>query len=379
MNAWERNLLGVKIAQVPTLLPGLLVAILLAWVGTWLCDYLGVSVLGFSKSPFSPILLVLILGMLLGNIVSPPSWLAPGIKFSVKKVLRAGIILLGIRLGIGDVFQLGVLGVPIVVLCIASALYLTMRASRWLRLPERLGILIAVGTSICGVSAIVATAPTIDAEDEEVAYAVGVITLFGILAMVVYPYLAYWIFDGDPVRSGLFLGTAIHETAQVSGAAVQFAETFSLPRGLEVATVAKLVRNVFMAGVIPLMALYRSRWTDTVHSESKWDAFRRTFPMFILGFLGFALLRSLGDLGLDAGREAFGIWDETAWMSVCGTFKSWAVFLMTVALAGVGLSTDLRSLRKLGIKPMLVGMGAALMVGLVSLCTIWLLGAWLSF
>jgi uncharacterized integral membrane protein (TIGR00698 family) len=269
--------------------------------------------------------------------------------------------------------------VPIVLLCIASALYLTVQASKRLRLPERLGILIAVGTSICGVSAIVATAPTIDAEDEEVAYAVGVITLFGILAMLLYPLLAFQIFEGDPVKAGLFLGTAIHETAQVSGAAVQFADTYSLPRGLEVATVAKLVRNVFMAGVIPLMALYRSRWTDTVRSESKWAAFRRTFPQFILGFLVLALLRSLGDLGLDSGGKALLIWDEMGWTALCGSLKSWAVFLMTVALAGVGLSTNLGSLRKLGFRPMAVGMGAALLVGFVSLGTIWFLGAFLVF
>ena len=255
MNAWERNLLGIKAAQIPTLLPGLLTAGLLAWVSRWLCEYLGVTVFGFSKSPVSPVMVVLVLGMLVGNTISLPSWLRPGVHFSVKKVLRLGIILLGIRLGVGDAIRLGALGVPIVLLCIASALYLTIRLSKWLELPERIGVLIAAGTSICGVSAIVATAPTIEAEDEEVAYAVGVITLFGILAMTFYPYLAHSIFAGDPVKSGLFLGTAIHETAQVSGAAVQFSEAYSLPQGLEVATVAKLVRNLFMAGVIPLMAL----------------------------------------------------------------------------------------------------------------------------
>jgi uncharacterized integral membrane protein (TIGR00698 family) len=379
MNAWERNLLGVRVAEVPTLAPGLLAAGLLAWASTELCEYLGVSVLGFSKSPVSPVMLVLILGILVGNTISLPRWLAPGIRFAVKKVLRAGIILLGIRLGIGDVFRLGALGVPIVLLCIASALYLTIRASKWLELPERLGTLIAVGTSICGVSAIVATAPTIEAEDEEVAYATGVITLFGILAMMIYPFLAHRIFAGDPVRSGLFLGTAIHETAQVSGAAVQFSETFSSPRGLEVATVAKLVRNVFMAGVIPLMALYRARRSETTKGKNKWAAFRRTFPVFILGFLGFTLLRSIGDLGLESGGMALGIWDSGTWSSICNSLRGWAVNLMVVALAGVGLSTDLGALRELGVKPMVVGMGAALLVGLVSLGMIKLLGAWLTF
>ena len=109
----------------------------------------------------------------------------------MKKVLRLGIILLGIRLTIFDVFKLGVYGVPIVLSSACSARCSLPRCiNKWLKLPERLGTLIAVGTSICGVSAIVATGPAIDAEDEEVAYAVAVITIFGLVATLVYPYLA---------------------------------------------------------------------------------------------------------------------------------------------------------------------------------------------
>ena len=104
------------------------------------------------------------------------------------------------------------------------------------------------------MSAIVATGPAIDAEDEEVAYAVATITIFGILATFVYPYLAHTTLWRQPVAAGLFLGTAIHDTSQVTGAALIFADVFSLPRGVDVATVTKLVRNVFMAFVIPFMA-----------------------------------------------------------------------------------------------------------------------------
>lgn len=380
MNPLEKNLLGVKVNKVPQLLPGLLVTALLAWLSLWLSQYIGVSIMGFEKSPISAVMMVVILGMLTGNIVRLPLWLEPGFQFSMKKVLRLGIILLGIRLSITDVFELGTLGVPIVVLCIASALYFTTRLNNWLKLPDRLGTLIAVGTSICGVSAIVATAPAIDADDEEVAYAVAVITVFGIMAMLVYPYAAHAIFAGDPVKSGLFLGTSIHETAQVAGAGLLFANVFSLPRGLDVATVAKLVRNAFMAVVIPLMAVYHARRTsgEDRYEENK-VSFVKLFPRFILGFLAFTVLRSIGDAGIKADGDAFGLWDSAAWKGIYTFIKNWAVNFMVVALAGVGLNIRFHVLKAVGIKPFIVGLGAAFMVGVVSLVAIYLLGAFVTF
>ena len=363
------------------LIPGLLLAAALAVVSIWASDWIGVNLMGFSKSPISPVMVVIILGIVIGNVFTLPAGVKPGLQFAMKKLLRLGIILLGIRLSIGDVFQLGALGIPIVLLCVASALLFTTWLNRRLHLPERLGTLIAVGTSICGVTAIVATAPAIEAEDEEIAYAVGVITLFGILAMMFYPYLAYAIFDGDPVKAGMFLGTAIHETAQVAGAGVLFADVFGLPRGLDVATVAKLVRNVFMAAVIPLMAFVYARRSQETAAPGAGTTkgassvrFWSLFPRFILGFLALAVLRTIGDAGIDAGGRAFGFLAEANWSVLCNTLKEWAVYFMVVALSGVGLMTRLESIRRLGIKPMVVGLGAALMVGGVSAAAILLLG-----
>jgi uncharacterized integral membrane protein (TIGR00698 family) len=379
MRTWEKNLLGVRVDQAPQLLPGLLVAVLLAWASIWLSKFLGVNVLGFEKSPISAVMMAILLGLIIGNVAKLPEVLKPGFKFAVKKVLRLGIILLGIRLSIFDVFKLGALGVPIVLLCIAGALLFTTRINKWLRLPERLGTLIAVGTSICGVSAIVATGPAIDAKDEEVAYAVAVITIFGLIATLVYPYAANVIFAGDAVKAGLFLGTAIHDTSQVTGSALVFADVFSLPRALDVATVTKLVRNVFMAAVIPLMALYYARKTAGEAQVAGKASFFKFLPLFILGFLACAVLRSVGDAGVNAGGNAFGLWNGATWSGIHGVVKQWAVNLLVVALAGVGLSTSFRILKGLGIKPFLVGLGAALMVGVVSFAAISLLGAFVSF
>ncbi len=380
MSAWEKNLLGVTVDKVPQLLPGLLATGLLAWLSIWLSKYIGVTLMDFEKTPISAVMMAILLGLIINNVVPLPALLRPGFKFAMKKVLRLGIILLGIRLSIFDVFKLGALGVPIVLLCICAALFFTTRLTKWLNLPKCLGTLIAVGTSICGVSAIVATGPAIDAKDEEVAYAVAVITIFGILATLVYPYAAHLIFAGDPVKAGLFLGTSIHDTSQVTGSALVFSDVFSLPRALNVATVTKLVRNVFMAAVIPLMALYYARETaGQTKSAGKKTSIAKLLPLFIVGFLVCAVLRSIGDAGINAGGNAFGLWDSAAWKGIYSFIKNWAVNLMVVALAGVGLSTSLRILKGLGIKPFIVGLGAALTVGVVSFAAISLLGAFVAF
>lgn len=374
MNAWEKNLLGVTVDKLPSLLPGLIAAVLLAWLSIWLADFIGETLLGFDKTPISAVMLAILLGLIIGAVVPMPAVLKPGLRFAVKKVLRLGIILLGIRLTIFDVFRLGAYGVPIVLICIVSALFLTTRLNKWLHLPERLGALIAVGTSICGVSAIVATGPAIDAEDEEVAYAVAVITIFGLLATLVYPYLAHLIYAGNALKAGLWLGTSVHDTSQVVGSAAVYADVFNAPLGLDTATITKLVRNVFMAAVIPFMALYYARRTQG-GAESKKVSFFKLLPLFVVGFLLMAVVRSVGDAGLNAGGHAFGLWDGGAWKGIYGAIKHWAGNFLVVALAGVGLSTNFRSFKGLGTKPFVVGLGAALVVGVISFVAISLLGS----
>ena len=376
LSTWEKNLLGVTVDKAPWLLPGLVVAALLAWFSIWLSNYVGVTLLHFDKTPISAVMLAILLGLILGALLPLPKALKPGFSFAVKKVLRLGIILLGIRLTIFDVFRLGAFGVPIVLFCILGALFFTTRINKWVKLPERLGTLIAVGTSICGVSAIVATGPAIDAEEEEVAYAVAVITIFGLLATLVYPYAANLFFAGEALKVGLFLGTSVHDTSQVVGSAKVYADVFAAPLALDVATVTKLVRNVFMAVVIPFMAFYYARKTrGQGESAGQKTSFVKLLPLFVVGFVVMAVVRSIGDVGINAGGSAFGLWDDAAWIAIYSFVKTWAGNLLVVALAGVGLSTDFRAFKGLGIKPFVVGLCAALVVGVVSFVAITLLGS----
>jgi len=372
MNTWEKNFLGVTINELPKLVPGLLAVAALTWLSFWLSDFIGKQLLGLEKSPISPVLLAIMVGLAAGAVIPFPQSLNPGFRFAIKKVLRLGIILLGIRLTIFDVFKLGAVGVPIVGLCILGGLFITTWINKRLHLPERLGTLIAIGTSICGVTAIVAASPAIDAEEDESAYAIAVITIFGLFATLVYPYLAHAIFAGEAVKVGLFLGTAVHETAQVVGAAKIYADVFAQPLALDVATIAKLVRNVFMAVVIPFMAYSYARKTQEFNGKK--TSFLQLFPVFILGFLLMAVLRSIGDAGINSGGSAFGLWISETWSGIIASIKNWAEIFLVTALAGVGLSTKFQSLKKLGIKPFLVGFSAALSVGVVSFVAISLLG-----
>jgi uncharacterized integral membrane protein (TIGR00698 family) len=379
MHAWEKNLFGVSISDLPKLLPGILAVSVLTWVSIWMSEFIGTQLMGFEKSPVSPVMLAIVLGLLIGVVVRIPKTITPGLKFSVKKVLRLGIILLGIRLTVFDVFQLGVFGVPIVAFCIIGALLITTWINNKLKLPERLGTLIAVGTSICGVTAIVAASPAIDAEEEEAAYAITVITIFGLFATLVYPSLANTIFAGGAMQVGMFLGTSVHETAQVVGAGQIYADIFSQPIALDVATVTKLVRNVFMAAVIPFMAYYYARRAKDGDFHGEKISFTKLFPVFIIGFIFMAALRSIGDAGINSGGQAFGILEENVWSELIEFIKSWAGIFLVVALAGVGLSTNFHSFKVLGVKPFLVGLCASVAVGGISFIAIKLLGSFVIF
>lgn len=375
-NAIERLLLDRPLADVPSLIPGLLLAALVVALSVFVADYVNSS-LGF-KGLISYIMAAIVIGLVVGNAIEVPATFAPGVSFCLTKLLRLGIIMMGIRLSVFDVAQIGVWGIPIVLICILTGLVLTTYFTRLLRLPERLGTLMALGTSICGATAIVAAAPAINASDEEVAYAVANITVFGIVAMLVYPYLANVMFAGDVVMAGLFQGTAIHETAQVTGAALIYDQIFGVvtkPTAADIAIVIKLVRNVFIAAVIPLMAyVYARRVADQGGGTGSRVSAWKLFPVFILGFVAMAAVRSIGDAGLHQGGLALGAWEKTGWSQTTNLISNAAGYTLAMAMAGVGLGTRLKALKGLGIKPFYVGLFASLVVGAASAIAVYCLG-----
>jgi uncharacterized integral membrane protein (TIGR00698 family) len=337
---------------------GFLLALLLALAGEYLAGVIAPA-LGLQKGAISGIMMAILLGLLVNNLFRLPEALRPGIRFSVVRILRLGIVLLGIRLSIVEAGEIGLKGLPIILGTVLAALAIVTYVSRRVGLTDRLGTLIAVGTSICGATAIVAMSPTIAARDDETSYAVACVTLFGVAAMLAYPFAAHWMFDGDAFRAGLFLGTAVHETAQVAGAGLVYQQYFGDPQALDVATVTKLVRNLSMLLVIPVMAVFYHRRSQEGGTAPRWYTM---VPLFIVGFAAMSLLRTIGDLG----DRPFGVLDPAQWKSIVGVVKQVATYCLAIAMAAVGLGTSIKGLRAIGLKPLGVGLFSALLVGAVS-------------
>jgi uncharacterized integral membrane protein (TIGR00698 family) len=257
---------------------------------------------------------------------------------------------------------------PIVLICITAALLLVTIASRAMAMSPPLAALIAVGTSICGVTAIVAMAPVIRAREAEVSYAVACIALFGLIAMFVHPMIAHALFATQPQLAGVFLGTAVHDTSQVVGAGLMYQDQYSTAGVLEAATVTKLVRNLMMAAVIPLVALL---FRDGARHEGDVAAERRfpAIPGFVLWFIAMCALRS----AVDFCEPALGPMGRDAWNSIVGGAQRLSEICLTVSMAAVGLQTRIGAFRQIGFRPLLLAMLTAAVVGGVSLLSIRLL------
>jgi uncharacterized integral membrane protein (TIGR00698 family) len=367
------------------LLPGIVAAVVVMVVGFWLADLIGRGILAMQglssgSSPISGVPVAIVLGLLLRNALTLPAALSPGLKFCVTTVLRLGIVLVGIRLSAFDVARLGLAGLPVVLAAVTAGLVFVTWFNRWLGLPPRLGTLLAAGTSICGVTAIVSTAPAIDADEREVAYAVANVVAFGLFGMLVYPYLAHALL----VRSetvGLFLGTAIHDTSQVVGASLTYRQMYSDDVVLRVATVTKLTRNLCLAGVIPLLTWMHLRGSSSASgSRASSISWKTLVPLFVVGFVAMAVVRTIGDATLQSTGAAYGVWTASAWSSLTNTVGDfWAgrVFLGT-AMAAVGLNTGFSVFKGVGAKPFVVGLAGALVVGAVGMTMAVLFGRYVS-
>ena len=349
------------------ILPGLALAALLAAGSQWAAEWLGTAVLGLEKSPVSAIMLAILVGLAIGNLWDIPTAIRSGLRFAQTHILRLGIVLLGLRLSLTEAGAIGLKSLPVILCTITAALLAVSYLGRRMGLPVKLGVLIGVGTSICGATAIVATAPTIGARDEEVSYAVACIAIFGMLAMLCYPFAAHFLFGGDAVRSGMFLGTAVHDTAQVIGAGMAYQQYYGAAQTLEVATVTKMVRNLAMIAVIPAMAIMHRASAEPGSRAPRWYTL---VPLFVVGFAAMSLLRTLGDASVSRAAASpalvFGWLSVEQWQQAIGGAGRIAEVLLATAMGAVGLSTNIEALRSIGSRPLVVALACAVLVGVVS-------------
>ena len=341
-----------------SIVPGVVLALVFCLFSQGINNVLAIEIFGTPKSPISTVLIAILLGILMGNAFTPRPGMMVGLDFTQQYILKLGIIFLGIRLSFSDFIKFGSIAIPLIIICILGVLILVKLLIKKVPISSKMSYLIAIGTSVCGATAIVATAPVINAKKSEVAYAIANITLFGVIAMLVYPYFAEWYFDGAALNAGLFLGTSIHETSQVAAAGLIYDQQFNSPETLDVATVTKLIRNTFLVILIPLFAYLYNRGEFKGQNYS----ILNIFPYFVLGFIGMIIVRNLGDQLFPLSSDK-----HEMWINLIGYLKTLATVFLTMAMAAVGISINLGELKSMGYKPFVVGLIAAVTVGIISL------------
>ena len=294
----------------------------------------------WTPNVFGPVLIAVLLGLAARNVVGVPAVFSPGLSVATKRVLRIGVILLGARLSLGDVVNLGARALLIAVVCMAVAIGAMGLLARVLRIPPRLAVLLGVGTAVCGNSAIMATAPIVEAEEKEISFAVGTITVFGTVSLLLFPLVGRLLALPDEVF-GFWVGLSINDTSQVVAAGAAYS-----PRALEVATVVKLVRNALMAPLILAIAWWsvRSRLSSgDADGKDVWVAALKAFPLFVLGFLVLAAANSVGAISGGASSN----------------MSRASEYLIVMAIGAVGLMTRLTDIRSVGGRAVLAAVGAA--------------------
>jgi len=348
----------MTIKKVISYMPGIMLALILYLLSDGINNVIGIELLGYEKSPISTVMIAILLGIIMSNAFIPRPGFKIGLEFTQQYILKFGIICLGIRLSFEEFIKFGTIAIPLIIVCILSVLVVIKILIKKFKISSKMSYLIAIGTSVCGATAIVATAPVINAKKEEVAYAIANITLFGVFTMLVYPYFANIYFDGNSLYAGLFLGTAIHETSQVAAAGMIYDQQFNSPETLNIATVTKLIRNTFLVIMIPLFGYLYNRGG----ANSKQVSILNIFPYFVLGFIGMIIVRNIGDQIIQLNN-----YDVRSWDAFILFTKNIASICLTMAMAAVGMSTNLSELKKMGYKPFVVGLIAAVTVGLVSI------------
>lgn len=342
--AEARSAPPAPVTRLRAVLPGISAAVLLA--------VLAERLTGFVPAGVAAVSIAVLLGLLVGpTTLTRAPGLRPGLAAAMTWILRGGIVLLGARLSLGEIVSIGAPAAWLIVATMAGTLTLVLLAARVAALERSLAVLLAVGAAVCGNSAVIATAPVIGAPPRHVAFAIAVVTLFGTAAVFVYPVVARAL-ALDDVAAGLWAGIAVNDTSQVVAASAAIS-----PAALEVATVVKLIRNALMAPLLLGIAWAWSRRTTPADGPLPVGAgagARRAVPGFVLAFVAVAALRSVGLISAELA-------------STLGVVAGWAIL---VGLAAVGLTTRFGELRAVGLRPLLVGFGAAVVVGGATLLAI---------
>lgn len=286
-----------------------------------------------------------------------------GIVYTSKKILQYAVILLGFGLNLSEIAKVGATSLPIIISTISTSLIVSFALYKLLNMPANISTLIGVGSSICGGSAIAATAPVIGADDEEIAQSISVIFLFNILAALIFPTLGRALGLSNE-GFGLFAGTAVNDTSSVTAAASAWDGMHPGANTLDQATIVKLTRTLAIIPITLVLAIWRTAKVKRAGgAQENGFSLKKVFPFFIIFFV---LASVITTAATSAGVPA----------SVFHPFKELSKFFIIMAMAAIGLNTDLVKLIRTGGKPILMGLCCWLAIAAVSLGMQHVLGIW---
>ena len=310
-----------------------------------------------------PVIAILV-GMVLTLLIKDKTVFEAGVKFTSKKILQYAVILLGFGLNLNVILQTGAQSLPIIIATISTSLIISFVLHKVMNIPSKISTLVGVGSSICGGSAIAATAPVIDADDEEVAQAISVIFFFNVLAAVFFPIFGTWLgfSQSSGEAFGIFAGTAINDTSSVTAAASTWDSMYGLGSAtLDKAVTVKLTRTLAIIPITLVLAFMRTRREKGQGTEKV--SMKKIFPFFILYFIAASVITTVA---VNMGVEA----------SFFNPVKELSKFFIVLAMAAIGMNSNIIKLIKTGGKPIIMGFCCWVGITGVSLLMQHVLGIW---
>lgn len=341
---------------------GIILCLVIAIVATVLGGLkIGEVKLDVIGAPVFAILMGMIITLCSSRIASS-DFTKDGIKFTSKKILQWAVIILGFSLNLGTIAKVGLQSLPVIVCTISISLIVAFLMMKLLKIDGKIATLIGVGSSICGGSAIAATAPVIDADDEEIAQAISVIFLFNVLAALIFPTLGHALGMGSE-GFAIFAGTAVNDTSSVTAAASTAEEIYGCNKILSTAVTVKLTRTLAIIPITLVLAIYKMKKAKSDNSESTGNAFsfKKVFPWFILFFIGASVITTVAGILPESEFTSFYL------EHFVSSMKWLAKFFIAMAMSAIGLNTNIVKLVKKGGKPIAMGLCCWLMISVVSI------------
>ena len=320
-------------------------------------------ILNLSSLPIS--LLCLISGILLFNLFQFSERVQKGRDFIKKNILQLAIVLLGIKISFAQLAKVSIQSISIIIIVFLLIFLTYLVLSKLWPLQKELSKLLAIGTSICGVTAIMATSSVLKSKDNDVGIAILIVILWGSLAVLIYPFFIEWYFISD-IAKGIFLGVGIHDTSQVLAAAMVYSDLYYNDKVLEIATITKLLRNLFLVLLIPSLLILKNRKeNETLKNFKILKSIKGSIPLFVIGFIFLIIIRTMIDVFYS---------NSYTWENIIVIIENIITILFGLALTALGASINLKKIFNQGFIPIIIGMMYSIVTFFTVCILVYLLG-----